>query len=645
MEQIHSPRIDPADYYNEALRRDPGDSRTNTIVAANLNKRGLYAEAEQHLRRAIARITAEYTRPADAEAYYQLGLSLAAQGKPDEAYDAFYRATWDAAFRSPAYLQLAQISTARAAANASTSAIDRADPERDFEVALEQIDNAISTNTRYTKALCLKAAILRRLNHPKQAKAVAEGILTADPLDFFAANELHLAEKALGRKSESQRCLQQLDDHMRRDVESTLELANDYIDAGLYAEAVNILQRPIDAKTPFAAMHPMLHYYLAYCRLKTSQHDEAARHFAVAGEQSSSYCFPYRLRSIDVLEAAIASNRNDARAPYYLGNLLYDIQPQRAIENWTRSAELDPSFATVHRNLGWAARRTGGDIPAAVAHYEKAVACDPNDPRLFVELDDLYEIANTPVATRLALLEANQSTVIKRNDAYLRLITVQVLAGKYDQAIGHLADNHFHVREGGGEIHDVFVDAHLLKGRSLLRADKPKEALEHFLKAAEYPENLSVGRPQRDPRAPEVFYHIALAYEMLRDSRQAEAFYERCFDQTTSDRSAQAKYYRALAHDKLDRPDKAAEIFDELVKSGNERLQRQEGPDIFAKFGEARSRAAQQADARFTIALGHLGKGRTDLAGAELERAVELNVSHPWAKALLDDLQSTDKRQ
>jgi len=53
------------------------------------------------------------------------------------------------------------------------------------------------------------------------------------------------------------------------------------------------------------------------------------------------------------LQLAISSNPGDARAPYYLGNLLYDRRRHReAIALWEQSARLDPSFSVVWRNLG-----------------------------------------------------------------------------------------------------------------------------------------------------------------------------------------------------------------------------------------------------------------------------------------------------
>ena len=38
-----------------------------------------------------------------------------------------------------------------------------------------------------------------------------------------------------------------------------------------------------------------------------------------------------------VLERASAADPTDPRAPFYLGNLLYDLQPDRAIAAWERS--------------------------------------------------------------------------------------------------------------------------------------------------------------------------------------------------------------------------------------------------------------------------------------------------------------------
>ena len=103
----------------------------------------------------------------------------------------------------------------------------------------------------------------------------------------------------------------------------------------------------------------------------------------------------------------------DARAPYYLGNLLMDIQPEAAIEAWKTAEKLDPSFAMVHRNLGWAAARRDATLDNAITEYEKAIAADPKEPVFYYELDRVYEVANTDPQKRYAMLDAHRHTLAR----------------------------------------------------------------------------------------------------------------------------------------------------------------------------------------------------------------------------------------
>jgi tetratricopeptide (TPR) repeat protein len=348
--------------------------------------------------------------------------------------------------------------------------------------------------------------------------------------------------------------------------------------------------------------------------------------------------FPFRLESIEVLNAAIKNNPSDARACYYLGNLLYDLQPQEAIDLWEKSRVIDDSFATVHRNLGWAYYRTQNNIRKAINCYEPAVACNSKEARLYVELDRLYEDENVPLLKRLALLEKNHQTVVKRNDSFLREIMVLVLVGRYDEALSFLANNHFHVREGGGEIHDVFVDAHLLRGLSYFKNKRFKKALSDFHKASEYPENLSVGRPKNDRRAPQVAYYTGTAYKALGDKEKASEFYKKAADQRVSSRWSEARFYQGLCFSELGQRYKAEKIFDELIDNAKKELLHEAAVDVFAKFGRQQTEEARKASAHYALGLGYLGRGMRNKAKAEFEKAVKLNVSLPWAKAQLAEL-------
>jgi len=621
LEQIHNPRVDPNDYYAEALRRDPGDSRTNTIVGIDYNKRAMFEQAERKLRKAIERISAEYTRPPNTEAYYHLGLALRAQKKFDEAYDVFYRATWDYAFHSAAYYQLAELSCKK----------------QDFASALEQINHSVSTNSLNTKAQNVRAAILRKLGRFGQAKEITLHNLAIDPLDFLAANELYLVLSASNSPGEAKEVLTDLEAKMRGEVQSYLELAVDYGNCGLRDEAIEVLMRPVENKVAFASTYPMVHYYLGYFCMQKGNKAEASKHFSTAAKMPTDYCFPFRLESIDVLDSAVRHDPSDARAYYYLGNLLYDLQPQEAIRLWEKSRDIDGSFAVVHRNLGWAYYRTEKNTPKAIVSYEKAVACNAEDARLYVELDQLYEAGNISPSKRLALLEKNHETVVNRNDSFLREIMVMVLAGRYDEALDFLANNRFHVREGGGEIRDVYVDAHLLRGLQRVKNGKADQALEDFRAALEYPENLSVGKPKYDSRGSQMAYYIGEAHAALGDAARATEFYKQAADRKGTSGRSEARYYQGLALARLGQKEAAEEIFDDIIKDSQQRLSERADTDVFAKFGEGQTAEARNASTHYMLGLGYLGKGRGEAARAEFEEAVKLNVSHVWARAHLAD--------
>ena len=113
LEQFHNPHFDPEAYYREALRRDPGDARTNTAVGLLALRRGRFDDAEKRLAAAVARLTANHTRARSGEAQYALGLALVALGRPEAAREALAAAGWDRAFTAAAALEQARLESAR----------------------------------------------------------------------------------------------------------------------------------------------------------------------------------------------------------------------------------------------------------------------------------------------------------------------------------------------------------------------------------------------------------------------------------------------------------------------------------------------------------------------------------------------------
>ena len=617
LDQFHNARVEPYPYYEEALRRDPENSLVNTELGILYCKRGMFEEAQDKLERALKRLTKNYTSPKDGRAFYYLGLALRFQGEQDAAYDAFYKATWSYPVHTAAYYQLAEIDCIRG----------------NFNTALEHIDRSIATNLWNSRALNLKSAVLRRLEQFDLAAEVASNTLAFDPLDLWAEYELYLAKSAAGVASEASSALKSLKQKSRGEIQSALELAVDYGNCGLWDEAIGSLTTLTDAGKKKSSVNPMAYYYLGHFWEENGKPGKAATYYRLAAKASPDYCFPFRLESIAVLNRAEKNNPSDARAPYYLGNLLYDNRPAKAIEAWERSRNLDDAFPTVHRNLAFAYSRVQNDLTKAIAGLEKAIACDKDDPRLFYELDVLYEAGGVSPEKRLAIFESNRKTVARRDDALSRLIVLYVRAGQYDKAVELLTTHHFHTWEGGGRIHDVYVDAFLLRGRSNSAGGRYAKALKDYHAAMEYPENLEVGRPDRDKGLCRIYSLLGTAHEALNQAEKAREYFDKAASMRIS-ASSQLSYYKGMALVKLGRKDEANRIFHEMIDSAKPG----DTVDFFAKFGEKQAHNVKLAETHYRLALAHMGKGDRATAKEEFQKVLELNINHLWADVYLSEL-------
>jgi tetratricopeptide (TPR) repeat protein len=596
IEQFCSAAFEPEPYYEEALRRDPGDYRANTALGLLLIKRARYAEAENHLRRAVERAEGNDTRPKDGEALYYLGVALRAQGKNEDAGDAFNRAAWTQAWRSAAFTQLAEL------------AASDGQPGKALSYAVE----SLKTNALNGQILGLRASLLRRLGRGEEARSALGEMRPIDPMDLRAAFESTLLATSGGLNEDVGRLQAEMRGLLRDSPANLLELAADYARGGLWDDAVSALKVFTGEKKKGAGDFPLLHYFQAYARDKAGDGQGASSDLRSAAALPPDFGFPFQSEFVDILGWAMAANPKDARAPYYLGNFLFDRQPEEAMRLWSVSAGLEPRFATALRNLGIGAWRIRKDFPDAQTWLEKAVAADPSDPRLFLELDQVSELNRVPAERRLALLEKNHAVVTLRDDALGREIQLLVLLGRHERAIELLKSHHFRVWEGGGNIHGAFAQAYLMRGREAMEAHRFGEALEAFKTAMTYPLNLEAAEPRGGPGSAKVFYHIGTAQEALGDRKTSEE----AFHKAISFRSGRSEddYYRGLALAKIGRADEAGAIFEGLIRAGKER---------------AGSGPAPGAQAYFLQGLGYLGKGREIEAAEAFEKARALDLYDP----------------
>lgn len=629
IDQFHDPLAQADPYWQEALRRDPGAVEANTGLGLLDLRNARYAAAEQHFRTALARLTFNYTTPRDAEPFYYLGVALRAQGRDGPAFDAFYKAAWSQEWKSPAYFSLAEIATARG----------------DWAAALDFVDRSLDANALNVRAYGLKAAVLRHLGRSAEVPALlAFAAAKTDPLDARL-----LAERWLAAPGEA--AAAPLFATLDRFTDDAQELGAEYEDAGLWQDGRAVLEAAARRAADPGKLSPLVYYYLGDFAEKLGDAGAAAADRALAAGQSPDYVFPFQSEAIAVLRRAIAANPRDARAPYYLGNLLFDWQPAAAVDLWQSAAALDPNYPMTWRNLAqFYSHQEGPAAQArAIACLEKAVSLSDAYPTHFAELDQLYQAAGTPVAKRLALLERHQAAVARKDEGLASLIALKTFAGRPDEAIALLEGRTFSIWEGGTRFDtgDAWLNAHLVRGLRELAAKQAGAALEDFRAALAPPDNLRA-EPRGPARVPEVYYWIGCAYTALGEGREAGAAWETAagidlreaprrggpgIGNPLSTRSTQL-YYQACAREKLAHSDAAEKSFRALLAAGTAALAGgSPGDDAAAQPARIRT-----ATGHYLAGLGHAGLGEKDQARAEFTAALADSPDYLSAQIALGQL-------
>ena len=600
----------PMPYYDEALRRDPNDYRVNTQLGILAIKAKDWKKAEAYLQTAADRITMNYTRPKDGEALYYLGITQRALGKTKDAYDNLYKATWSLAWHSAAYYQLAEMDC-----NAG-----------DIDKALEHIDRALSTNAENDNMLILKSILLRKSGDYNSAKEILQQLISKDLLNHWALNELYLNQKETADSNEA-RTLNNLIALMRNEVEAYLELATSYGNCGLFKEAKAVLIRlELVGNT-----YPMLYYYLGYYSHLLGDAAGSLNYYKKAATMPHDYSFPYRAESIVVLEHAMTVNPSDAKAPYYLGNLFYELQPNRAIKMWELSRELDNSFYIVHRNLGLAYEEINHDNNKAMKSYEKAVALNPNDPRLLFELDKIYEKNKVSSQRKYELLKDNNETTRMRTETLLRFATRALEVGNYQESIDIIENNTFPQLEGEREMQDTYLSAYTLRGMEYLDSKQLSKAEANFKKVIDYP----VGRFGR-ARWAQFNYLLGFTYDNMGEKAKAKAHYEKAIAMNIPFRGDDTEYiyYQGLALKITGQKNASTELFNKLLKYA----QGADNSTFFTQFEGGQSEDYQAATQHYLTGLAYQGLDDKTKAKAEFEKALAYRPSDIWIKVHLKQM-------
>lgn len=623
LEQYRHATADPTRYYQEALRRSPGDMRCNNAMGRWLLRRGRIQESESYFRRAIDTATRYNGNPYDGEPWFNLGVCLQLQERLEPAYDAFYKSAWNNAWKAAAYFALAEIDCVR----------------RQFEKAIDHLAQSLRYNSANSKATVLLAVALQKLDRIPDALKVCHEGLAQDPFNLPLYHELLSLQKLSGEQEAARDSLSSLLRIARTDSNNFLSYAADYARAGCWQEAQSFLLLCPE----LLSTDPLVCYYLAWNSQKMGNRQAAKEWCAAALEIKFAICFPNRLEDIAVLQCAASINPNDADALYYLGCLWYDKkQYAAAMECWHASVARNDQRPAAWRNLGIAWYNKYHQPKKAVNALEKAFALDNADARILMELDQLYKRTGKTPADRLHFLEQFPNEVSKRDDLYLEVITLHNLLGNYQKALDLLLARRFHPWEGGeGRVSAQYRISLAQLAQTCIQNQQYEKAAELLEKARTYPSSLGegklVGTPEND-----LMYFLGITQERLHKMETAVA----CYRAATvglnepvaaifyNDPQPDAMFYQGLAWEKLMEFEVADTLFQRLVGWGKEHLNEGAAIDFFAVslpdllvFDDDLSQR-HSIHCRYMIALGMLGQKKYAEAARFFDEVLQAEPSH-----------------
>lgn len=410
---------------------------------------------------------------------------------------------------------------------------------------------------------------------------------------------------------------------------------------------------------------PMVHYTLGWLEQQRGNAKAALKHFKTAATLPPDYCFPARLEEIAILETAMRVNPRDARAAYYLGNLLYDRRcHEAAIRWWERSARLDPSFSIVWRNLGIGYFNIRKQPAKARSAYDRALRANPQDGRLLYERDQLWKRLGDGPGKRLRELTKRLDLVHQRDDLSVELAALYNQTDQPDKALALVRSRKFQPWEGGeGGALGQWTRANILLGQQALqrvqslgrklaaRSSLLQKAIEHLQAALTAPHNLGEARHLLANQG-DIHYWLGVAFSLANEMKRAiqhwqtAATFKGDFQAMSVRAFSEMTYYSALSLKELGRNNQAQELLLGLLAYAQQLKKSKARLDYFATSLPAlllfddNLQFRQQTTSLFLQAQAHLGLGRRTRTIALLRTVLKRDPSHALAGDLLRSLQS-----
>lgn len=541
VEQYRDPTAMPDVFWKEALKRNPFHV-PSLLGMARYNYRMLrLTEALEHVEQALHTLTRFNARPESGEASYLHGLILEGLGQEEEAYNAFYRASWNGSAAGKAMTRLSFLD------------LKRGDPENARLHALE----AICHDTRNPLAHASLIIALQESGQTEEAKKRAASYLCQDSLNLLLRCLTDETPESLYGSLENS------------PAQSILDTVDDLDAMGQTGRILSLLKgflrhRPEEVTA-------MILYALAYYQNRAGQVAEADPEGTISPASVSflhqaetaeiGNVFPFRPLEAKILRFAIG--QGSARAHLLLGCLLYDKRNYgEAAEHFTTAITENPDDYMAYRCLAVACFSHLNRKDEALPLMKQAMTLH-RCPQLLYETVILMDKLGTAPTEKLALLIANQDLIV-RDDLYTEFAKALNQDHQPMEALKILSGHTFVPCEGGEHaIADQYMFAHYLLGMAAKESGRPEAAAKHFEEAQKLPENLGAGIWNRCKYVP-YQYQLAECYKACGNASKAQDLYQEILnikeDFFSNMHLPELPYYKAMSALRLGLPERSRNI-------------------------------------------------------------------------------------